>query len=1697
MKLAKRFKTVVAIMLLSLISLTCFACAGVNVEFKFKKELPTEVLYGNELYFKDYIPREFGREYVLTASYYDADQNKEIVDEVQDSLVFTFDKVTDYDFKITRDEEDVLECSIKCMPEIPKFSDKTLVNAKLGKELKIANIVFEAFGSMPLKNREMAEVDPDYEIKATRLDIRSVDVNGEDQLDYDFKSKTSIVLDKDASYEFTFTASNRAGSVDHVVTFSTSDSASHTTSLNGYVLENGNGLTDNDLYFTVPGMPEAEDEAVYKVRYGATKADKSNVYDAVYDKYTGKFKVEGFDQEVDGEGRLYVKDVKNDKNYSTYITVAQLINQENAATLPLKSDGYFLLTEDLDFADIPVDWKDADVNVFSGTLDGNGYSIKNLHATSITNEKGEKIDVGTGLFKEMENAIVKNVTFEDAIVSTGLISLRTLGENVIENVVAEIKKTTGTRASLIGYHVDAKLATTLRNVVVDVTAFTPNSYFGAVSTHAGGNCIIDNLFIIGGVNRLHSVDGNHSSYIPNHRGESIVGGELKKVDAKLGEHYYASNSAEDVYYSYAAGETPERIIEILEDLEIIKRINEDNFACLQTITSGYLILEEDIDLANVDVNGDGQVNSSDLWAPSTSVKFSGTLNGNNKTVKNLKFASGNYKGLIGITGTGATIRNLTVRATVSQNYAAALMAQTKGDTLVENVVIELEKLSGYSSSTVTTHVESGALTLRNVLVNVKEVVADNCMGYITAQGNTAASKVILDDVFVCVPAGLQGLRGITNGGAISLTAHTYNTDGGAAVQDEDFVLAGGIVEIERTDLPTDYLKSAYDRILDSFTYTEINSINIETLLNATSGYYILTEDIDMTKYQGTWNPSANFKGVLNGNEHKLYNFKGKGSNYNALLHQTQGAIIKNLTMEIVSHGYNLGAALISQVKGASSNVVTRVENVYLDYDKFSSYNGGGVACHTEGRLSLRNVVLEANQVTASGTKMGLLTGSTNGATYNVALENVIIYTSNPEFTTIGIDATYLSKDLAAAKLGRDYFVYTDKLDMDLDVAMPTTLLQNAYAARVNSLNPVKINNQNIDLLLTANSGYYMLTEDVDLAGKTWVSSADFNGTLNGKGYSIFNLDLSAENSTALFERAAGTIKNLELHVNSITQCRSALFNSNPDDITISNVVINVGKVDTNDSGIIAQTFNSNVTLNNVLIFAADVNLVDGAKILAPTGTGTATMNGVYMIVGSNSPVYGGTIGGTKDADYFLFDTISEMLAANVAGDIVLDKYVMNGVSDLKIAVALNNKNFTDLASATTGFWYLTENIDMEGMNYVPSSTFLGAFDGNGYEIKNYKAKSLFKEFAGTASNVAIKGDSIGSGDSIFGKIVGDTVINGMVVRINTLNGTAIAGEVNANLIINDAVTVVKFGNSKALVGTVQDGKKVVVSKVAIIGAKDDESVGELSNATGTAVKGQDYFVYESAEKYIDDRLSSKLVSGAFTFSKLESLGVVKEIRQDNAADIKKVAEGYVYLKEDIDLSTFAEWNDFNTIFSGTFDGRGHSITNVNNTKNALSGFLYELKSGSVIKNLSLSGKNTGNNSALLVAVIRENCTIENVFLYDSEHSAYAGGILAKSVCERATDVKINNVVIAVNSSKSNNNNGLLFGTYSTSVLGKVTLNGVTIIDLATGTEKITQLSNGLVEIVGEPNIVTSVDANLIAGLPTEFLKTAVQDKFGA
>ena len=162
MKLSNKIKAIITLMVIAIISVVGAACGGQKVEFKFTKELPTQVDYGTELYFKDYLPIEYGQNYKLYASYFNVDEQKEVVDEEHDALAFSFDYVSDYKFKIVRNGSDTLECVVKSFPQAPRVIEGKVIN-QTARETNVQSferVLIIGYGSLPLENNKEATADP-------------------------------------------------------------------------------------------------------------------------------------------------------------------------------------------------------------------------------------------------------------------------------------------------------------------------------------------------------------------------------------------------------------------------------------------------------------------------------------------------------------------------------------------------------------------------------------------------------------------------------------------------------------------------------------------------------------------------------------------------------------------------------------------------------------------------------------------------------------------------------------------------------------------------------------------------------------------------------------------------------------------------------------------------------------------------------------------------------------------------------------------------------------------------------------------------------------------------------------------------------------------------------------------------------------------------------------------------------------------------------------------------------------------------------------------------------------------------------------------------------------------------------------------------------------------------------------------------
>ena len=108
----------------------------------------------------------------------------------------------------------------------------------------------------------------------------------------------------------------------------------------------------------------------------------------------------------------------------------------------------------------------------------------------------------------------------------------------------------------------------------------------------------------------------------------------------------------------------------------------------------------------------------------------------------------------------------------------------------------------------------------------------------------------------------------------------------------------------------------------------------------------------------------------------------------------------------------------------------------------------------------------------------------------------------------------------------------------------------------------------------------------------------------------------------------------------------------------------------------------------------------------------------------------------------------------------------------------------------------------------------------------------------------------------------------------------------------------------------------------------------------------------------------------------------------NIDTLRNATTGDYYLAEDITVSSIDSVNDYSTIFSGTFDGNGHTITIDATGETGVTdagGLFMGLKSGAVIKNLtikvnkfSLKTSQSLNNVGIIAGYVNGDCTIENV-----------------------------------------------------------------------------------------------------------------------
>jgi len=283
---------------------------------------------------------------------------------------------------------------------------------------------------------------------------------------------------------------------------------------------------------------------------------------------------------------------------------------------------------------------------------------------------------------------------------------------------------------------------------------------------------------------------------------------------------------------------------------------------------------------------------------------------------------------------------------------------------------------------------------------------------------------------------------------------------------------------------------------------KITQANVTDLLSVANETIYLAEDIDLAGIE--WNSTASFSGVFDGGNHAIKNLTTVTDN--GFFANVQGTI-KNVAFVDAYTGGN-SAVIANKPTGTLS-----LENVFIDLSGRGGWSGATLytSASAEFAANMTNVVVNFPAAQTNYNLFGYILKGTS------TLTNVHVISGS------GVYARMNDASKVYVKAGSTVSFHTD-LSAFATAEMTLTPFLNECVE--DYLNIVKISQANAaDLLTLKGNETVILTEDVDLAGIEWNSTASFSGVFDGNNHAIKNLTTVAGNG--FFKDINGaTIRNV-------------------------------------------------------------------------------------------------------------------------------------------------------------------------------------------------------------------------------------------------------------------------------------------------------------------------------------------------------------------------------------------------------------------------------------------------------------------------------------------------------------------------------------------------------------------------------------------
>ena len=682
----------------------------------------------------------------------------------------------------------------------------------------------------------------------------------------------------------------------------------------------------------------------------------------------------------------------NSLQASFYANVYKDIADEEAILcLQSATTGYYKLTQDIDMSG--VEW--TSTCEFSGRFNGQGHTIQNFAV------KGQN-----SLFAVAKNgAIIENLTMKNVSITAnasgggliGTFQAKSTGETItIQNVEVETFITESGVSGGLFKSVEGKVL--MKDVLATVYNSTASiDKCGALVAFCKGVFEFENTTVYSNLplcsKSTNSANTGHE--LLNATENVLVNCEEEKTILNVGAKDLEQLPLDETVVSWSAyagtqkqegrgnvyipekeyvemvggsrqiliiAKTATNTIPYLIHTSYTKEIGQDNIADLAYAVSGTVMLMEDIDMSNYG-----------NWVNENTTPFTGVFDGQGHVIKNLT-TTGLFNGFAG------KIQNVGFSNASYVGVHDGIIADSipaNSSATISNVVINIKGgVEVNHTGAICRYIQSGAsLTLENVVIQVKREnsAAQRYTGFIA--GNTFASTFqqvkATNCYFVTNNILPTGLREDTTWGIKDVSELTTQTTEPYTAYDKFFSAESTYTLVDYTTGITDEHKEHFGDDLKELFKRSDNKVYISTvedfeqLKTATTGTYVLENDIDMSEY-GNWESETKFTGVLDGQGYVIKNLKTSG-----LFKEFAGTIM-DVGFINVSHIGGSDGIIADMIPTYANAVVSNVIITGVVVPEGATYTGAIARQLREtANITLENVLIEVRGDSNNGVAFGM------------------------------------------------------------------------------------------------------------------------------------------------------------------------------------------------------------------------------------------------------------------------------------------------------------------------------------------------------------------------------------------------------------------------------------------------------------------------------------------------------------------------------------------------------------------------------------------------------------------------------------------------------------------------------------------------------------------------------------------------------